>query len=166
VEFEKAFASSSPNGSASLHDFGFRFVWSAGAMVNRSDNQALGLLASVGAADDPEGFSPVRIELRQRRWRGESGGVDLAIGLAQKRVRSNAGVDDLTAHGVTAAIGVEQGVLGADARVDWLRVNGQSRRGAFVGVRAGSYAAPITTVVLAVVFVVAAVVGMSQYGGQ
>jgi hypothetical protein len=130
-------------------DFGGRFVASIGAMVNRGTSVAWGGVLAGAAGDDPEAFS-LRAEGRYRRWIGPTRGIDLSAGVATKPVQTPLR-EPVRAHGITAAIGVERGFVRADARIDALYGGGRPRGAVLVGVRFGSYAAPVAAFALTAV---------------
>lgn len=147
---EKAVLSSSEN-------FGNRFVGTIGPMINRGPREAWGLLASI-STNDPDALDPLRVEGRYRKWLGSTSGLDLALGLTRNRgyyySDGTYGTErEVQLRGLTAAVGIEQGFIGIDARVDFLRGGGESDRAVFMGVRAGSYAGPVTALALVAGFV-------------
>ena len=143
-------------------DFGPRFVLAAGLMRNRGTSSALGGLMAV-STDDPEGLGLLRVEGRYRRWLGSRAGVDVGLGLAQKWVYSENGMDEnVRARGLTAGVGLDFGYAGVDARIDRLRGGGRSRNGAFVGVHAGSQLGTAAAGVAAVATLIALIAWLSS----
>lgn len=141
-------------------DFGRRFVLAMGLMRNRGPSTALGGLVGI-STDDPEVFGLLRADGRYRRWTGSGAGVDVGLGLAQKWVYSEFGAQDVRARGLTAGIGFDLGYVGVDARIDRLRGGGRSQDGAFVGVHAGSQAAPAAAGALVAVWAIAVIAWLS-----
>lgn len=141
-------------------DFGRRFVLALGLMRNRGSSTALGGLVAI-STDDPEVFGLLRAEGRYRRWVGSGAGIDVGLGLAQKSVYSDPCCDYVRARGLTAGIGFDLGYVGVDARIDRLRGGGRSQNGAFVGVHAGSQAAPAAAGALVTVWAIAVIAYLS-----
>jgi hypothetical protein len=139
-------------------DFGGRFVGAIGVMVNRGPSVAWGGLLAGAAGDHPEDFS-LRAEARYRKWIGPTRGIDLSAGVATKPVDTPLR-EPVRAHGLTAAVGVERGFVRAEARIDALYGGGRPRGAALVGVRFGSYAAPVAALALTVVGYAVAMGGM------
>ena len=135
---------------ATTDDFDVRFVGTVGPMVNRGSSEAWGLLVSV-STDDPDVLGLLRSELRYRKWLGATSGLDLALGATGTRAYNEVG-DEVRMRGVTAAAGIDQGLLGVHARVDLLQGGGQSEQAVFAGVKVGGYAGPVAAVVLVVGF--------------
>jgi hypothetical protein len=133
---------SSGSSAVRSDDFDARFSGTLGGMANRGPDNALGLVVAIMTDYRAPAF---RLESRYRRWLGPTKGLDLAAGIVRKPLRDDTQGAIRHAVGLTAAIGVERGYFGADARVDWLRDNGRPVVGGFVGLRAGSRAAPVAT---------------------
>ena len=125
-------------------------------MIDRGPRQAWGLLVSI-ATDDPDVLDPLRVEGRYRKWLGPTSGFDFALGLTRNQgyyySDGTYGIErEVQLRGLTAAVGIEQGFLGIDARVDLLRGGGESENAVFLGARAGGYTGPVAAVALAVGF--------------
>jgi hypothetical protein len=159
VGYEHAVITSRVGGFEPNPDFSGRFVWSLGAMANRGANAALGGLLSASAGDEPEGSGLLRAEGRYRKWIGPTRGIDFSVGITQKLVRTPFR-EPVRAQGLTAAVGVDQGLVGADVRVDALYGGARPRGAALVGIRFGSYAAPVAILAQAV----AAFVALARMG--
>ncbi len=134
-------------------DEGLRFVGTLGPMINRGPAAAWGVLVSI-STDDPDEIGLLRAEGRYRKWLGSTSGIDLAIGLTQKSewYELNPG-RQVQLRGLTAAAGIEQGLLGLHARVDVVRGGGQSQQTVYAGVRTGGYAGLVSAATLVVGFI-------------
>ena len=117
-------------------DFDGRVALSLGPMFNLGPDAALG--AIVASNVDSDGLALLRTEARHRRWIGRRTGVDLGVGFAQTRVRMIDDSRDVRARGITGGIGIEHGLIGIDARLDWLNGGGEPWRAALVGIRTSS----------------------------
>ena len=144
---------------SSSDDMDLRFVGTLGPMINRGRAEAWGVLFSI-FTDDPDQLSLLRAEGRYRKWIGSASGIDLALGLTQ-----HSGYDRFDAEverrGVTAAVGIQQGLLGVHGRVDLLRAGGETESAAFVGVGLGGYAGPLAAAGLVVGFIGLFAIAMS-----
>ncbi len=127
-----------------IRDFGTRVVWAGGLMVNRSASSAIGGTFAISTDGN------VRLEARHRRWKqvpAGAHGADLSVGYAQKSVWLDPNTE-VTARGVTAALGVSRGVFGVHTRTDLLYGGGKPRAAALVGFSLGSHAALLGTAAL------------------
>ena len=131
-------------------DFDIRFVGTIGPMINRGRSEAWGFLASI-STDDPDVVGPLRAEMRYRKWLGSRSGIDAAVGLTRTRAYDEMG-NEVQLSGPTAAVSVQQGLLGVHARVDLLQGDGQSEQAVFAGVSAGGVAGPLSAAALVVGF--------------
>ena len=137
---------------SSSDDAGLRFVGTLGPMINRGPAAAWGVLVSF-STDDPDQLGLLRAEGRYRKWLGSTSGIDIALGLTQKSEWYGLNPEvPVQLRGLTAAVGIEQALLGLHARVDVLRGGGESEQTLFAGVRAGGYAGPLSVVTLVVGF--------------
>jgi hypothetical protein len=127
-----------PDHALRNNEFEGRLVMSIGPMFNYQPKVAVGALA-VFAPDPYNGWFLLRSEARHRLWIGNRTGIDLGVGFAQAWVPVGSDMDDIKARGISGAIGIEHGIIGIDARVDWLNAGGEPRRVGLVGVRTSSY---------------------------
>jgi hypothetical protein len=129
-------------GSLESDDFSTQLAFTAGGLKNLDAETAFGFTGSLLM-----GQPSARIEARFRRWLAPDYGVDVSGGIASGSVR---GLDEWKttgARGVTAAVGISNTWIGADARVDLLRTgDGRTVHASYVGFRAGSQAGPIVAV--------------------
>ena len=144
LSFEKAIM-------ATNDDLGGRFVGTLGPMINHGPRSAWGILASY-STDDPDEIAPLRIEGRYRKWLGSSAGLDLGLGFTQGDIYDESGNGTIRLRGLTAAVGIEQGLIGVDGRVDLMRGGGDTEVATYVGVTAGGVAGPIAAATLVVGF--------------
>ena len=144
LSFEKAIM-------ATDDGFGGRFVGSFGPMINRGPTSAWGILGSY-STDDPDEIAPLRIEGRYRRWLGSSAGLELGLGFTQANIYDDSGNALIGLRGLTAALGIEQGLFGVNGRVDLMRGGGDTEVATYVGVTAGGAAGPIAAATLVVGF--------------
>lgn len=121
-------------------DFQTRFTLSLGLMENVSADKAVGIV--IGHDVNRDIFrGPSRAEVRVRKWNGVTA-FDASAGLTRKGVGMPDG-GSMDSKGLTAAIGGEWRYIGADARVDYHRVNGRTVTATHIGARATSVAAPV-----------------------
>ena len=118
--------------------FNGRLVTAVGPMFNYQPKAAVGALA-VFAPDPYNGWFLLRSEARHRLWIGRRTGIDVGVGFAQEWVPVGTEMDDIKARGISGAIGIEHGIIGIDARVNWLKSGGESHHAGLVGVRTSSY---------------------------
>lgn len=152
---------SSQGGSTSQRDDGFDTRWTLaiGGMLNRSDSSAIGGLLTWDV--DRGWAAPARGEARYRKWMGIRG-LDISGGVAHRGLQGEGttgpgGTSQLVrAWGPTAAVGMDFGYIGGDARVEVLRGDNRTLVGGFLGARATSAGAPVA-VVGALAFIVALV---------
>lgn len=121
-------------------DFQTRFTLSLGLMENVSADRAVGIV--IGHDVNRDIFrGPSRGEVRVRQWNGTTA-FDASAGLTRKGVGLPDG-GSVDSKGLTVAIGGEWRYIGADARLDYHRVNGRSVAATHIGGRATSVAAPV-----------------------